>query len=310
MSAIETKRGLLGAFLGLSAALAVEAREPARPSLFDAFLSVDALIVDASQVAAARAAFESLALEASRCGTGATPRRDRARCVVDALFASGELQTIAEPGNPGSLTVTAALVDRRGNCAGLTGLALAVAERAGVPMEAVVFPRHVVVRAPGDGDHVFELLRRGDRMSMMELRTQLGSDGAHDTRVRSKVFPAYYLDNFAVTLADAGEAARAEAFFEDAVEAAPREARIRLDYGTFLLGQNRVTLARDQLGRAVDLDSRSSPAWTNLGVALARLGAGADARRCFERALRYDPGNTIAAKNLITLRGNGRVPSR
>lgn len=62
-----------------------------------------------------------------------------------------------------------------------------------------------------------------------------------------------------------------------------------------------MTLAKDQLRRAVSLDSRSSPAWVNLGVALARLGASAEARRCFERALRYDPQNNIAAQNLFTL---------
>jgi tetratricopeptide (TPR) repeat protein len=301
MPPIGSKRGLLGVFLGVSAALAAPAPKPQHASLLDAFLAVDARVVDPSQVAAARTAFEALIRDASSCGTGAIPRQDRARCVVDALFASGELQSIAEPGIPESSTVTAALVAHRGNCAGLTGLALAVAERVDVPMDAVVFRGHVVVRAPEDGDHVFELLRRGARIPMTQLRTQLGSEGAHDTRVRSKVFPAFYLDNFAVRFADAGDDARAEALFEDAIEAAPRAARIRFDYGTFLLGRDRVTLAKDQLRRAVSLDSRSSPAWANLGVALARLGASAEARRCFERALRYDPQNNIAAQNLFTL---------
>jgi tetratricopeptide (TPR) repeat protein len=202
------------------------------------------------------------------------------------------------------------LVFHRGNCAGLTALVLAVAERVKVPMEAVVFPRHVVVRAPGDIDRVFELLSRGASLSMTQLRMQLGAEGAHDTRVRSGAFPAFYLDNFAVRFGDTGDDDRAEVLFAKAVEAAPRAARIRFDYGTFLLGRDRPALAEGHLRRAVRLDPRSAPAWANLGVARARLGETAEARRCFERALRFDPGNGIAAENLRTLSRDGPRPPR
>ncbi len=300
--------GLVAVF-GCSLALLAHAREPARPALFDAFLAVDARFLDSTQVEAARVAFEALVREASPCGALATPAPGRARCVVDVLFASGQLETLAEPGDPESSTVTSALVSHRGNCAGLTALVLALAERVNVPMEAVVFPRHVVVRASGDDDHVFELLSRGARLPMARLRTQLGAEGAHDTRVRSKAFPAFYLDNFAVRFGDAGDNDRAEAMFKRAIAAAPRVSRIRFDYGTFLLGRDGLEPARRQLRRAVRLDSRNSPAWANLGVALARLGETADARRCFERALRYDPGNSTAAENLKIL-SRGEPPPR
>jgi tetratricopeptide (TPR) repeat protein len=273
--------------------------------LFEAFLAVDAGFLEAPQVSAASLAFEALVREASSCGTASTPNPDRARCVVDAVFASGELEALAEPGDPESSTVTSALVSHRGNCAGLTALVLSLAARVDVPMEAVVFHRHVVIRAPGDSDHVFELLNRGARLSMAQLRTQLGAEGARDTRVRSKAFPAFYLDNLAVRFGDAGDGDRAQAMFEKAIEAAPHVSRIRFNYGTFLLGRDSVKLAESELRRAVRLDSRNSPAWANLGVTLARLGEIADARHCFERALRYDPTNSIAAQNLRTLGGSG-----
>jgi Tfp pilus assembly protein PilF len=141
-----------------------------------------------------------------------------------------------------------------------------------------------------------------------QLRKQLGTEGAHDTRVRAKAFPAYYLDNLAVRLGDAGDGDRAQAMFEKAIKAAPRVSRIRFNYGTFLLGRDRVKPAERELRRAVRLDSRNSPAWANLGVALARLGEIADARDCFEHALRYDPANSIAAQNLRTLGGDGSPP--
>ena len=293
------------AVLGCWPALAVHANEPAQPTLFDAFLAVDIQFLDAAQIPAARSAFEALVRKASPCGTGVEPSQERAGCVVDALFASGELETVAEPGDPESSTVTSALVARRGNCAGLTALVLAVAERVNVPMEAIVFPSHVVVRAPGSDDHVFELLQRGARLPMTQLRSQLGAEGAHDTRVRSEAFPAFYLDNFAVRFSEAGNGDRAEALFQSAIEAAPRVSRIRSDYGTFLLGKNRFALAKDQLQRAVRLDSRNAPAWVNLGVVLARLGDTAGAVRCFKRALRYDAGNRLASENLRILEGAG-----
>lgn len=120
-------------------------------------------------------------------------------------------------------------------------------------------------------------------------------------RVRPSAFPAFYLDNLAVRFADAGDVGRAEMMFTKAVAAGPRVARIRFNYGTFLLGRNRLEAAKDQLRRAARLDSSDASAWANLGVALARLNETAEARRCFERALRSDPANIVAAENLRSL---------
>ncbi len=293
--------GSLGGFLAPSAG----ARESAQPTLLDAFLSVDAGFVDAAQVDSARVAFDSLAHAASPCGSSVTPRQDRTRCVIDSVFDSDELVAVAEPSDPESSTVTSALVEHRGNCAALTALVLAVAERVGASMDAVVFPRHVVVRARGNDDQAFELLSHGSSSSMSQLRRRLGADGAHDTRVRPNAFLAYYVDNLAVRFAEAGAGDRAETMFEKAVKVGPRVARIRFNYGTFLMGANRLELAESQLRRAVQLESRNAPAWANLGVVLARLGETAEARRCFEHALRVDPRNRIAAENLKTLGGDG-----
>ncbi len=292
----------LTATIGCCLPFLAKAQEPVHPALFDAFVEIDAQLLDATQVEAARIAFGALVREASTCGRGRQASHDRARCVVDTLFASGQILTVAEPGGPESSTVTSALVSHRGNCAALTALALALAERVHAPMEAVVFPRHVVVRDRGNTRAVFELLNRGATLSMSQLRTRLGTDGARETRVRPTAFPAFYLDNLAVRFADAGDGDRAEAMFEKAVEAGPRLARIRFNYGTFLLGKNRLVSAKDQLQRAVRLDSSNGSAWANLGVALARLGEIAEARHCFDRTLRHDPGNTIAAENLKALK--------
>jgi tetratricopeptide (TPR) repeat protein len=289
-----------------AAALSTHAGKPA-PVLFNAFVAVDARALDDPQAEAVLSAFEALAREASPCGANAAAP-DRSRCVVDALFASGQLATVAEPGDPESSTITSALVSHRGNCAALTALALAVTERAGVPMEVVVFPRHVVVRAPGDDAHVFELLNQGATLSMAQLRKRLGADGASYAVVRPGAFPAYYLDNLAVRLAEAGDGHRAEAMFETAIEAGPRVSRIRFNYGTYLLGKSQLEPAEKQLRRAVRLEPKNAPAWANLGVVVAKQGDTAEARRCFERALQYEPGNRVAAENLKALNSGGAPP--
>lgn len=295
---------------GCGLAVPTHAGNPRHDALVETLLAVDAQFEDASQVAAARQAFDGLARAALPCADRGVAREDRSGCVISTLFASGQIAAVAEPGDPGSSTLTSPLVSRRGNCAALTALALAVADRIDVPMEAVVFPKHVVVRDPKRPDQVFELLQRGLALTMPQLRHRLGADGAHDTRVRSRDFPAYYLDNFAVRFAEAGDSARAERMFTQAIEAGPRVARIRFNYGTYLLEKNRLETAEAQLRRAVHLDAHNAPAWANLGVAVARLGDKAEARRCFERAIHADPGNRTAAENLKALGRDGSPPPR
>jgi len=112
----------LAMMLSVACVLAVsgQAREPAPATLFDAFVAVDATFLDTAQITEAPVGFEALVHQASPCGLAATTREDRARCVVDSLFASDQLVTVAEPGDPESSTVTSALVNHRGNCAALT----------------------------------------------------------------------------------------------------------------------------------------------------------------------------------------------
>jgi tetratricopeptide (TPR) repeat protein len=287
--------------LGSGLAVSANAQAAERHTLFDRFHTIDISFVDAAQIATAREAFEAVVRRAASCGARDVPAADRASCLVGSVFASGQLTVVAEPGGPESSTVTSALVSHRGNCAALSALALAVAERVKIPLEAVVFPRHVVVRAPGEPDQAFELLQRGSQLTMAQVRKRLGPDGKHETRVRADDFPIYYLDNLAVRFAEAGDSDRAEGMFEKAIEAGPRIARIRFNYGTYLLGKERLGPAEKQLRRAVHLDSHNAPAWANLGVVIARRGVAADARRCFERALHEDPGNRTARENLKAL---------
>jgi len=81
--------------------------------------------------------------------------------------------------------------------------------------------------------------------------------------------------------------------FERAIQAGPRVARIRSTTAPTCLGLRASTLRR-----------------SSLGVVFARVGDPAEARRCFDRALRYDPRNRVATDNLKALGRDGPPPPR
>jgi tetratricopeptide (TPR) repeat protein len=229
--------------------------------------------------------------------------------LVTRLFGGGDITAVVEPSGPEDSTVTAAIDARRGNCAALAALALSVAERLHVPLEAIVSSQHVVVRAPGTPSQVFELLDHGRAQDLSRRQRESSErERAEGTVVQPKAFLSYYLDNLAVRFAEAGDDARALAMFESAIEAGPHVARIRFNYGTYLLGAGQLKPAEKQLRRSVRLESGNGSAWANLGVAVAKQGDTVEARSCFERALRYDRGNRIAAENLKALSSGGLPP--
>lgn len=98
-----------------------------------------------------------------------------------------------------------------------------------------------------------------------------------------------------------GQADKAVAEFRDAIrrgarlEAYKNLARIHLKNGAY--GEAAATL-REASARA-DCDSAI---WTNLGVALARLGELDEAGRSFRKALELDPQNAAASENLLLLK--------
>jgi tetratricopeptide (TPR) repeat protein len=169
-----------------------------------------------------------------------------------------------------------------------------VADAVGIPLEAWVRADHVVVAAPR-ADGYFELLQNG-------AFHPWGPSGHKGwTRVKPSDYLGYYLDNLAVRLADAHDLERADATFHRAIDATPKAARLRFNYGTFLLNQKRLPEAAEQLRRAVRRDGRNVDAWTNLGVVNAQGGDPVEARKCFNQALRIDPRNANARRNLDAL---------
>jgi Tfp pilus assembly protein PilF len=89
--------------------------------------------------------------------------------------------------------------------------------------------------------------------------------------------------------------------FRSAASVRPHLARLRFNFGTFLLDRGRYAEAIDQLKKAVHRDATNPDAWTNLGVAQVKAGDRAHARDSFERALRIDPAHAVARQNLTAI---------
>ncbi len=163
-------------------------------------------------------------------------------------------------------TISSALVESRGSCAALTALVLALTEPLGEPFEAVVLKDHVVIGSVENTDEFFELLKQGERQSEAAVLIQAQQPGG-PLRVGGSDYPPYYLDNLAARLAENGDVELAERLFKRALALAPGAARLRFNYGTFLVQEGENAAGEQQLSMAIDLGWIDADAFVNRGVA-------------------------------------------
>jgi len=271
-----------------------------------AFVEMDAPFVGHAFREPALARFWELASQFDACRLGNREEDAAINCLRTVI--NGE-DAMSVAGNASSLresTLTGLLLGNRGSCAALVALAMVLDPMA---WDAYVLRDHVLLRTRVEPTRYFELTAQGREISVRELRNRFGPQLDSGVVVDAPTFIGYYLDNLAVRLAADGRDDEAERLFRQNVKREPYEARLHLNYGTFLLERGRLDEARKQLKLAVRDAPKSADGWTNLGVAHARLGKIDRARDCFERALKLEPGNQTARTNLaaITSTTNGRT---
>ena len=267
-------------------------------SVVHAFLDMDDHVLDQMPHDAALARFNEIATRFDDCFL-TQRRQDGAISCLRAVIDGADAITVA--GNPSSLresTLTGLLLDNRGSCAALVVLSMVLEPLA---WDAYVLRDHVLLRTSGKPTQYFELTDRGREISVRELKNRFGSQLDAAVIVSPPMFISYYLDNLAVRLARDGRDSDAERLFRRNIKDEPTEARLRLNYGTFLLERGRLDEARRQLKMAVRDGPKNADGWTNLGVVYARLGKTDRATDCFERALRLEPGNQTARTNLAAI---------
>ncbi|MFT5734164.1 MAG: regulator of sirC expression with transglutaminase-like and TPR domain [Planctomycetota bacterium] len=197
--------------------------------------------------------------------------------------------------NEGRL-LAAVLASGVGNCSGLTTLYVAVGERAGIELRAVLVPYHT-----------FPRLRLGTQE--VDLEPTMGgiyqADGLdtlwfHSERARELDIYLRGLDRrthlgvmmkaMVRPLIAAGRIERAVEIGEYATLLAPNFAHTWSGAGTALDAADRVGEARLALEHAIELDPTDPTSWSLLGESVLQRGEWGEAARCFEEVARLEAG--------------------
>lgn len=104
--------------------------------------------------------------------------------------------------------------------------------------------------------------------------------------------------NLAHALRESGRDAEAAEHERLAVAEDPLDARLRNNYGSWLLSQGKIDAAREQLERAVVLDPTSAAARQNLGMTLGAAGHLKEGVAQLEVAVRFAPHSADALNDL------------
>jgi tetratricopeptide (TPR) repeat protein len=279
----------------IASPLGARNREPG--PLLDRFLSVASQVVGNSTDLARRAAAEFLDRAGACPGSG----QDREACVLGAVLGDGGIAGLRVAPSPTENTATHAFTERRGSCAAIVTVLVALGDELKIPFTAIVLREHVLLGSATDPGLAYEVLDGGKQVRLSELHRYEPMPPGGPAHVSGADFVPYYLDNLAARLAESGDTAAAESTFREAIHIAPKVARLRYNLGTFLVHRERYKEADHELARAIRLGWKDADAYVNRGVANWKLGKPNDARRDFEKALRLEPGNRDAAANLRQL---------
>jgi Tfp pilus assembly protein PilF len=164
-------------------------------------------------------------------------------------------------------------------------------------------PRPGVVNAAG-GASMPEAAR-----ALYEKALEASAAGDHKRAVRElkaalEIHPAFplALNELGGQYMRLGQLVDAADSFASAVNLAPDEPVLRINYGILLIRRKKYAEAESQLARAAALDEKSAAARVHLGHALIRLGRGAEAEAELRLALKLGgPASALAHRYLGAL---------
>jgi tetratricopeptide (TPR) repeat protein len=241
------------------------------------YLEVDQKVGEAAD---ARPGFAAAAAKVGTCPEIRREAGSHVRCLLAAL---DEIR----PGGDGKLSTL--LLEKRGDPYSVAA-ALLLLHGEPARLHAIVLGSHVLIGVRGIDDWYFDPLNDremtgGYAFSLYGLPFTRAEEADVDR----------FLGHYAAHLAAASPS---DELFQLAVKAAPGSARVRYDYGAWLLRQNRIDAARDELGKSTELGPDNFDAWMDRGTALEKSGRFKAARRSYAQALRVDPRSTVAVERL------------
>jgi tetratricopeptide (TPR) repeat protein len=104
--------------------------------------------------------------------------------------------------------------------------------------------------------------------------------------------------NIGTIYKDQGQSDEAIAWYRKALAINPQYARGHLNIGNIYFSRQEYVQAIHHFARGIEVDSDSALLFNSLGAALTKLGRLDEAARCFQTALRIDPGLKMASRNL------------
>ncbi|MEE8106563.1 MAG: PA14 domain-containing protein [Planctomycetota bacterium] len=206
------------------------------------------------------------------CGDDPTPA-EAADGFRKLLFLDQRFESVADLTSSKTLHLDSVLRTRRGYCLSLSVVALAIAEKAGVPLHGVAAPNHFFVRyRDGEFSRNLELTRGGVEISDEKMREDLGP----------QLLPgSIYLRDLTL----------------DEIRACLLHNR-----GFVALSHKRFESARRDFESAIALAPNLNEAHRNLGVLWGERGRSEKAKTSFIRAIALYPGDVDALINLAIAR--------
>ena len=194
---------------------------------------------------------------------------------------------------------------KEGDCASLSTLYLALAERAGIPLFGVCAPGHLLVRCESGGATVnAEPTATGERLSDMSYATRFRvptTDAAQSFYMRSLTKRQF----LGTLLSNLGAALCSQRRFDDAAQACRKALAINPNYaeawtglGAALGTQRRFDEAVEACRKALAINPNYAEAWTGLGAVLRSQGKFDEAVEAHRTALGINPKFAEAWGNL------------
>ncbi len=232
---------------------------------------------------------------------GGTDARGAVAALNRLLFEEEGFVYDPAPGNTDNYLPDRVLARRCGNCLGLTVLALAVAERLGMPLHGVYLPSHCFLRYEGGGGRInIETAEKGADWSDARYAEMFGvtADRPYLRSLRNGEMVGVYLKSLGAALSRDGRDDEALALYRCASHCAPEVPDVPYNAGVSYQKLGRLDEAIAEYRGALSLDPAFAAARDNLGVALARQGRYREALAEARMAVALDPDNVGSRGNL------------
>jgi len=207
------------------------------------------------------------------------------------------------------------LKGKKGTCATLSALYLALAERLGLPLFGVCAPGHVLVRYES-GETKFNVEPTQDGARHWDVTYALGlgvpaTDAARSFYMRSltkRQFLGVLLSNLGAEYADQGKFREAVAAYRKVLVINPNDAQAWYNLGVAYRSRGEFDDAVQACRKALSINPEDAKAWSNLGVAYTGQGKLEEAVQAHRKALAINPDLAEAWNNLgVALESQGKL---